>query len=274
MPPASRLQQLGVARWLRPLPAAGRPHRPPGAGRGRRRGRTSRHQDADVNDVVDRFREVGDGSARGTSSGPHAARPRRRWPTSRGPPRSSASSSGTCTPSAVPSPGSRRRSPSCWASRPPRCSPAGSWPSRPRSGCWCDRAGSLRVGIPRAVPPAAARGRRPAAAARLPLRAPLDRPRPADASTTSTGSGPAWPPCSSSCRCATPAACCPSGTTWSRSPTRARELGVAVHVDGARIWESQPFYDRPLDEIAGARRQRLRVVLQGPRRAGRRVPGR
>jgi threonine aldolase len=34
--------------------------------------------------------------------------------------------------------------------------------------------------------------------------------------------------------------------------TRARALGVAVHVDGARIWESQPFYDRPLDEIAGA----------------------
>ena len=33
--------------------------------------------------------------------------------------------------------------------------------------------------------------------------------------------------------------------------TRARALGVAVHVDGARIWESQPFYDRPLDEIAG-----------------------
>ena len=32
--------------------------------------------------------------------------------------------------------------------------------------------------------------------------------------------------------------------------TKARELGVAVHVDGARIWESQPFYDRPLDEIA------------------------
>ena len=32
--------------------------------------------------------------------------------------------------------------------------------------------------------------------------------------------------------------------------TRARALGVGVHVDGARIWESQPFYDRPLDEIA------------------------
>jgi threonine aldolase len=32
---------------------------------------------------------------------------------------------------------------------------------------------------------------------------------------------------------------------------KARELGAAVHLDGARIWESQPFYDRPLTEIAG-----------------------
>jgi threonine aldolase len=31
----------------------------------------------------------------------------------------------------------------------------------------------------------------------------------------------------------------------------ARELGVPLHADGARIWESQPFYDRPLPEIAG-----------------------
>lgn len=30
----------------------------------------------------------------------------------------------------------------------------------------------------------------------------------------------------------------------------ARELDVPLHVDGARIWESQPFYDRPLAEIA------------------------
>jgi threonine aldolase len=29
----------------------------------------------------------------------------------------------------------------------------------------------------------------------------------------------------------------------------ARELDVPLHVDGARIWESQPFYDRPLSEI-------------------------
>jgi len=31
----------------------------------------------------------------------------------------------------------------------------------------------------------------------------------------------------------------------------ARERGVPLHADGARIWESQPFYDRPLSEIAG-----------------------
>jgi len=29
----------------------------------------------------------------------------------------------------------------------------------------------------------------------------------------------------------------------------ARELGVPLHVDGARLWESQPFYDRPFPEI-------------------------
>jgi threonine aldolase len=30
-----------------------------------------------------------------------------------------------------------------------------------------------------------------------------------------------------------------------------RGRGAAVHLDGARIWECQPFYDRPLAEIAG-----------------------
>ena len=35
--------------------------------------------------------------------------------------------------------------------------------------------------------------------------------------------------------------------------TAARERGVPLHLDGARLWESQPFYDRPLAEIAGAR---------------------
>jgi threonine aldolase len=30
-----------------------------------------------------------------------------------------------------------------------------------------------------------------------------------------------------------------------------RERGAAVHLDGARLWESGPFYDRPLSDIAG-----------------------
>jgi len=31
----------------------------------------------------------------------------------------------------------------------------------------------------------------------------------------------------------------------------ARELGVPLHADGARIWESQPYWGKPLSEIAG-----------------------
>jgi threonine aldolase len=31
----------------------------------------------------------------------------------------------------------------------------------------------------------------------------------------------------------------------------AHELGVPLHADGARIWESQPYWDKPLAEIAG-----------------------
>ncbi len=30
----------------------------------------------------------------------------------------------------------------------------------------------------------------------------------------------------------------------------ARDRGASVHLDGARLWESGPFYDRPLSEIA------------------------
>src|SRR5262249_39231946 len=30
----------------------------------------------------------------------------------------------------------------------------------------------------------------------------------------------------------------------------ARDRGAAVHMDGARLWEAQPFYDRPHAEIA------------------------
>jgi threonine aldolase len=31
----------------------------------------------------------------------------------------------------------------------------------------------------------------------------------------------------------------------------ARESGAAAHLDGARIFEAQTYYQRPLDEIAG-----------------------
>jgi len=31
----------------------------------------------------------------------------------------------------------------------------------------------------------------------------------------------------------------------------ARELGVPLHVDGARLWESQQYWDKPLPEVAG-----------------------
>jgi len=31
----------------------------------------------------------------------------------------------------------------------------------------------------------------------------------------------------------------------------ARGRGAAVHLDGARLWDVQPYYDRPLSEIAG-----------------------
>ena len=31
----------------------------------------------------------------------------------------------------------------------------------------------------------------------------------------------------------------------------ARERGIALHLDGARLWEAQPFYERPHAEVAG-----------------------
>jgi threonine aldolase len=42
----------------------------------------------------------------------------------------------------------------------------------------------------------------------------------------------------------------PSWDDLSALSAAADELGVPLHADGARIWESQPYYDRPLAEIA------------------------
>ena len=40
------------------------------------------------------------------------------------------------------------------------------------------------------------------------------------------------------------AACSRRGTTSTALSEAARELGVPLHADGARIWESQPFWDK------------------------------
>jgi len=41
----------------------------------------------------------------------------------------------------------------------------------------------------------------------------------------------------------------PSWDELTELVTYAREHGMAVHLDGARLWECQPFYDRPYTEI-------------------------
>jgi threonine aldolase len=42
----------------------------------------------------------------------------------------------------------------------------------------------------------------------------------------------------------------PSWEELTELSAAARELGVPLHVDGARLWESQPHYDRPLAALA------------------------
>jgi threonine aldolase len=42
----------------------------------------------------------------------------------------------------------------------------------------------------------------------------------------------------------------PSWDQLAELSAASRELGVPLHVDGARLWESQPYFDRPLAEIA------------------------
>ena len=43
----------------------------------------------------------------------------------------------------------------------------------------------------------------------------------------------------------------PAGTTSSRRRHGHASATMALHLDGARLWEAQPFYDRPHAEIAG-----------------------
>jgi threonine aldolase len=41
----------------------------------------------------------------------------------------------------------------------------------------------------------------------------------------------------------------PSWTELEAIKATAKEKGIRLHLDGARIWESQPFYDKPLAEL-------------------------
>lgn len=59
--------------------------------------------------------------------------------------------------------------------------------------------------------------------------------------------------------------------TWDGFVARsaaAAALGVPLHVDGARLWESQPFYDRPLSEIAALADSVYVSFYKGPGRYG------
>ena len=47
------------------------------------------------------------------------------------------------------------------------------------------------------------------------------------------------------------AAGCRPGKTWSPKRIGRASAASALHMDGARLWESGPFYDRPYAEIAG-----------------------
>ena len=226
-----------------------------------------------VSEIVERFREVArglrgrrlldaapdaGGGDEGGREGDRGARHRR---------------SGTCTPSGVRSRGSSRRSPSCWASRRRRCSPAGSWPSRPR--CGSGATAPARCGSASPSSPTSSSTRttgRGCCTASGSSTSSTGRDLPTVADLERLGGGLAAVLLELPLR---DAGCLlPEWDDLVALTTKARELGVAVHVDGARIWESQPFYDRPLDEIAALADTRLRLVLQGSRRSRRRLPGR
>ena len=53
-----------------------------------------------------------------------------------------------------------------------------------------------------------------------------------------------------------------------------RERGVPLHLDGARLWESAPYWGRELHEVAALADSVYVLVLQGPARPGRRRGGR
>ena len=224
-----------------------------------------------TDDLWDRFRAAADACTAPSSGTRRRHRPRccGRWPT----PATSWTSTGTSTPPAGrwPAGGGAGRAVRHRRRRvlPERHDgPAGRAPGLVRPG----RDPPGRDAGHRA--PARPRAGRAAAAARLRGRAPHHRPPRWRPPRTSPRSPAGWAPYSSSCRCGTPGCALPTWEELTALSAAARERGVALHVDGARIWESQPFYDRPLHRDRGAGRQHVRLVLQGTRWAGRRRPGR
>ena len=193
----------------------------------------------------------------------------------RRPARSSGSTPGTCTATAAVHRLSKERWRTCWAS------PAAVFPSGvmgQQAACGPGASGRLAPG--RAAGPFP------------PARAREDGPRPLHdfrfehltVGRTATGGRPARTAgrpgrgASSSCRCATPAACSRPGT--SSSTAAARDLGVPLHVDGARLWESSRSTTGRLAEIAALAdsvyvsftAQPGRRCCRGTGRPGRRLP--
>ena len=234
---------------VRAVPPARRAHRSAGAGRGRRRGRAARHPHADVNDVVERFREA----ARSCDGGIY-------WTQRQTPVEAMAALAKATEELGIDqwdlyaergAVAQLEREVAELLGKPAAAMfPSGIMAQQAALRVWCDRAGSLRVGIPevshlllheddgprllhgfrfehlstgRALPTVADLERLGAGLAAVLLEVPLR-----DAGCLL----PEW-------------------DDLVAITTRSRDLGVPVHVDGARIWESQPFYGRPLAEISG-----------------------
>ena len=177
--------------------------------------------------------------ARPPSSGTRHARPSRCCAPSPTPPRSSASTSGTSTPRRA---GRRGRA---TGRRAARQAGRGVLPERDHGpagrAAGLVRPHRLQAGRdPRPLPPAQARGRRTAAPARLRVRPPHHRPRDGEGrrpAALGPGLGAALvelPLRDAGCLL-------PTWEELGELSEAARELGVPLHADGARIWESQPF---------------------------------
>lgn len=114
---------------------------------------------------------------------------------------------------------------------------------------WCDRAGSLRVALPDLAHPLVHESGGPAL-----LHGFRFEPLTSGRQTPDAEALAAIPGRLAAVMVELPlrdAGCqLPTWEELSELAHAARGRGAAFHVDGARVWESQPFYDRPYAEIA------------------------